>query len=410
MILMVQLQAGFGRSEITPDNLGFPMIGYGNRKSNSTGIHDPLWAKALVVRQGDASWALCSLDLCYIDAETVAEVRRRVSEKTQLQPEAILIATTHTHSGPLPTEAGNWNRPFAELVSHALLQAWQAARPARVAQGAGFLVGHSLNRRWLDRPVDPGVGVLRVDDDAGQPLGVVTNFACHPVVLGSDNYLLSADYVGYATDRIESELGGTCIFVNGGCGDINPLTGTVRQQMAEGRYFTTMARGAHYYGQGDQPIAIGNRGGGLFAEAEEIGHALAHEVLYVTQGLATQVPTSPPWHGQARVNHLDDGEEYLETQALGIGDFALVTQPGEVFAESALDVKAKLRALGYRYPWLVSYANDWHFYLVPAAAFPEGGYEVDWAVKRQHSTHLQDRFWQGIAAAVQAHAPYRQLK
>jgi hypothetical protein len=401
---MAALDAGFGRTEITPDNLGYPLAGYGNRKSNSAGTHDPLWAKALVMRQRNTSWALCSLDLCYIPAEIVAEVRQRVSEQTGLQREAILIATTHTHSGPLASDPGNWNRPFAEIVSETLVQAWQAARPARVAQGAGFLPGHSINRRWFDRPVDPGVGVLRVDDDAGQPLGVVINFACHPVVLGYDNYLFSADYVGYTANRVEAELGGTCIFVNGGCGDVNPFTETVRQQMAEGRTFTTMTRGA-YYGQSDQPISIGDRGGGLFAEAEVLGNALASEVLYVTKGLITQIPIHPLWHFQAQANHLDDGEEYLETQALGVGDFALVTQPGEVFAESALDMKAKLRALGYHFPWLVSYANDWCFYMVPAGAFSEGGYEVDWAVKCQHSPHLQERFWRAIAPAVQAHTP-----
>ncbi len=401
---MVELEAGFSRAEITPDNLGFPLMGYGNRKSNATGIHDTLWAKALVMRQGDISWALCNLDMCYVDAETVAKIRQRVSKQTGLKPEAILIATTHTHSGPLATEAGNWNRPFVEIVSDALLQAWHALRPARVAQGAGFLMGHSINRRWFDRPVDPAVGVLRVDDAAGQLLGTVVNFACHPVVLGYDNYQFSADYVGYTTQSVESEVGGTCIFVNGGCGDINPYTETVRQQMAARHSFTTMAR-TRYYGQAEPPIAIGDRGGGLFAEAEELGMALAQEVLYVTKGLTTQAPTHPLWHFQAQVNHLDEGEEYLETQALGVGDFALVTQPGEVFAESALETKAKLRELGYRYPWLVSYANDWWHYLVPANAFPEGGYEVDWAVKRKHSPQLQDRFWQSIVPAVQEHAP-----
>ena len=82
----------------------------------------------------------------------------------------------------------------------------------------------------------------------------------------------------------------------------------------------------------------------------------------------------------------------------------MVTQPGEVFVESALAAKAGLRRLGYRYPWLVSYANDWRYYLAPEAAFPEGGYEVNWALKQKHSPQLQQRFWAAIEPLIPARA------
>ena len=402
---MAELHAGLARVAITPDHLGFPLMGYGNRKSNSTGIHDPIWARALVLRNGDQAWAMCSLDLCYVDADMVAEIRRRVAAQTALEPAAVLICTTHTHSGPNANDAGNWDRPFADLVAEAIVTAWEGAQPAHIAHGAGFLYGYSINRRWFDRPVDPGVGVLRIDDIEGKLLGVAVNFGLHPVVLGYDNYLVSADYVGYATADVEEALDAICLFTNGGCGDINPLTDTVRRQFAAGEYFTTMAHDARFYGEGPHPVAIGNRGGGTFAEAETIGKALAQEIRYVSQGLQSRPVAATPWHVQAQANHLDDGVEYVETQALGIEDFVLVAQPGEVFAESALDVKAKLRVLRYTYPWVVSYANDWQLYLTPEVAFPEGGYEVGRAVERHHSPHLQHRLWQAIEAGVTAHTP-----
>jgi hypothetical protein len=219
---MSDFQAGFGKVEITPDHFGFPLQGYGNRQSPATGVHDPIWAKALVVSQGEGAWALGSVELCWISAQTVAEIRRLVSAATDLRPEAIMITATHTHSGPGDLDPGNWDRPFAELVSEALITACQVRQPAQLATGAGFLYGHSLNRRWFERPIDPGVGVLRIDDLAGHRLGLVINFGLHPVVLGADNYLVSADFVGYATTEIE-QGGGVCIFTNGGCGDVNPL-------------------------------------------------------------------------------------------------------------------------------------------------------------------------------------------
>jgi hypothetical protein len=353
-----------------------------------------------VVKRGDAAWALCSVDLLLVTAPTVAEIRAQVSQATGLAPAAVLVAASHTHSGPLEREAGNWNRPIAAMIAEVILAAWANLQPARMGHGAGFLYGHSINRRWFDRPVDPGVGVVRIDDPAGQLLGLVVNFACHPVVMGYDSFLISADYVGYATRAVERELGGLCLFTNGGCADVNPLTTQVKQQMEAGRRFTTMAPTAHYYGSADDAIAIGDRAGGTFAEAEVIGLALAQEVGKVARGLATQEPDGVPWSAQAMINHLDEGEELLETQALGIGDFGLVSQPGEVFVESALATKAGLRRLGYRYPWLVSYANDWRFYLAPKAAFAEGGYEVNHALRQHHSPQLQQRFWAGIEPLI----------
>jgi hypothetical protein len=127
-----------------------------------------------------------------------------------------------------------------------------------------------------------------------------------------------------------------------------------------------------------------------------IGRALAAEVNYIAAGLKLGSPDCEPWHFQCQVNHLDQGEEWLELQGLGVGDFALIGQPGEVFVETALAIKAELRQRGYRFPWLVSYANDWQFYLVPAIAFPEGGYEVRCAEMMNHTPQLQDRFWRAM--------------
>ena len=398
---MSEFKAGFGRSEITPDHLELPLLGYGTREhgtrtGHSQGVHDPLWARAMVVEQGPAAWALCAIDLVGVDAQTVTDIRGRVAQRTGLAPASVLVAAIHTHSGPRAQEAANWDRPFAALVAEAIIEAWERREPATIGYGAGVLYGHSINRRWLDRPVDPGIGVLRVDAVGGGHLGVVANFGLHAVVLGGDNLEISADYVGYARDRVESELGGICVFTNGGGADVNPLTDTVRRQMAEGRPFVTMTD-AHYYGDGPDAIYIEERKGGTFAEAEHLGVAVGEEILRVARGLRPAPPERAPWSAQARVNRLEKGRELIETQALGVDRWALVSEPGEVFVETALAVKARLRRMGYRYPWLVSYANDWQGYLVPEAAYLEGGYEVENAKKRGTSPKIQERLWAGIS-------------
>ena len=397
---MSELKAGFGCVEITPHNLGLSMLGYGTREhgtrtGTSQGVHDPLWVRAVALCQGGAAWALCAVDLVGVDEGTVYDIRQRASQSTGLAPETILIAAIHNHSGPDARDPGNWERPFASLVADAIVQAWENLQPAQLASGAGFLYGYSINRRWFDRPIDPGVGVLRLDDASGNLLGTIVNFGLHAVVLGGDNLQISADYVGYMRDAVEQALGGTCVFTNGGAADVNPLTETLRQQLAEGRCFTTMT-GAHYYGQGADAVFIEERKGGTFGEAEILGHALAAEVIRVTRGLAPIRSEVVPWSAQAWVNHMAEGEALIETQAQGIGDFALIAQPGEIFVETALTMKSELRKLGHRFPWVVSYANGYQSYLAPGQARIEGGYEAERAELRGHAHDVQDRLWERI--------------
>jgi hypothetical protein len=73
-------------------------------------------------------------------------------------------------------------------------------------------------------PVDPQIGVLRLDRQDGRTLAVVYNFACHPIqgVPGGGN---SADLVGFASQVIEENLsdGTMALFLQGCAGDINPI-------------------------------------------------------------------------------------------------------------------------------------------------------------------------------------------
>lgn len=141
----------------------------------------------------------------------------------------------------------------------------------RIASGFSLLYGYSINRRWIDRPVDPAVAVIRIDDASGRPLGLVANYACHAVVMGPDNLHISADWPGHACARLEAELGNdaTCIFLQGGAGNINPLVEGVRRQLRTAPAVVSIGNISAYYGAAGDPARynIGDRTGGTFAEA-----------------------------------------------------------------------------------------------------------------------------------------------
>lgn len=80
-VAAADLRAGVGRADLTPP-IGGPMYGYGARGSDvSQGVHDPLYAKALVLDDGATTLAIVTLDLGSFTQENSDNVRRLVSEK-----------------------------------------------------------------------------------------------------------------------------------------------------------------------------------------------------------------------------------------------------------------------------------------------------------------------------------------
>jgi hypothetical protein len=425
---MTTFLAGFGRADITP-RLGCQLVGYANRPGGATGVHDRLSARALVLEDAGGRWAIISAELCYLNAETVQTIRMAIQQRVNISPAHVFVAASHTHAGPHDGHSENWARPLAEIITDAVESACRRLQPARLGTGYGFLYGYSINRRWLDRPVDPGVAVIRVDDLSGKPLGLVTSFACHAVVLGSDNLLISGDWPGYACTHLEEALGpeAVCLFLQGGCGDINPLVAGVRSHLQGDQTVSAIGQVSTYYGSPDDPQFwnIGDRKGGSLEEVAELGQALAEEVLRVARRLETNASPGPLWSAQQVINAATGLDEFhpeppawslaLVTEAptgltddvipaeimlLGIGGTLLIGQPGEVFSETAVTLRTRLRTLGYRTPILVGYANGWLVYLPPPEAFDEGGYEPGWAVRLGISRHFQARVWEGVTSML----------
>jgi len=427
---MAPLLAGVGRSIITPHD-GVPMSGYANREL-SHGVHDDLNARAVVLDNGTNRLALCSVELLWQRKEDTDQVRQAVAARCALRPAEIFLFTTHTHSGPLSYQPENWDFPLFERVADAIVTAYDSRQPARLGNGFGQLYGYNINRRWINRPADPSIGVMRVDRADGSPLALLGNYACHAVVMGADNLKISGDWPGYASRILENEMGaGTvALFSQGGAGDVNPLTETVRQRLAAGHPISAIGEVSNYYGyQPDAPDAwnIGDRAGGTFFECETLARAYSAEVIRVWRRIVTE-PAVAMWAEQVTVEGAVGPEEPpaagmepdgiitsfgsisgsslpMDIRLIGIGSAVFLGEPGEVFSETAIEFRKHAQQLGYSHPWLISYANGSYAYLPPANAFPEGGYEVKWALGLGISRHLQDRIAAAIDPLLTRHAP-----
>lgn len=370
-----EFRAGVARADITP-TVSMPMYGYENRKCGpSSGIHDPLYAKALVLESGGSRMAIVTLDLGSIVSEGLKD---EVASKLGIP--VLLLAASHTHSSPsflpfgsAPTLDGSGEAYRAELerkIFGAVETASKTMFPARLAVGRGAIqLGYNRlqlqndgRSRVLFRnpdhvpwgPVDPEVDLLRVDDESGHARALLVHYAVHAVVLGQTNCKFSADYPGVMQAKVESELpGAQVMFVQGGAGDINPLLMGRSENEAED-----------------------------FATTQRMGELLAAEVLKANKNTA-EVASGPI---RSRSDLLEFPNRWDKNKKLSVGittvligkDIALATVPGEPMHLLQMNWKARAGvAHPFFYGYTYSNGGTWAGYIPDLQSAARGGYGAD---------------------------------
>jgi hypothetical protein len=221
------LEAAAGKVEITPDlkTEKVWMAGFGATGRKPAGVHDPLYARLLVLREGHNTIAVVGLDLLGFYRNDVAALRRLAGFDSPGR--SLFLNSTHTHSGP--DTLGLWGpmigvsginaKYHARMnarIAEALKLLESQLRPATVAGGHGTLDPRGLCRDSRDpQVIDPNLSVLRVKGTDGGAIATLVNWSCHAEVLGPDNRLLTADYPGPLCARVEEKTGGACVFLNG---------------------------------------------------------------------------------------------------------------------------------------------------------------------------------------------------
>lgn len=225
----MSLQAGAAEVVITP-LIGVELEGYGARTAPSTGVHDDLFAHALVLDDGATRVGIVSVDLIGIDRGMAERIRAGVADRAGIAPDHLMVSATHTHGGPRGLIALRASADEALITSTirqivgVVAAAAASLRPARLYCGAGRVEGVAQNRRFPDGPTDPVLRAIRIDADDGALIVALINFTCHPTVMNFDNLQITADYPGQVYRTVRSVLGTDVpiLFLNGACADINP--------------------------------------------------------------------------------------------------------------------------------------------------------------------------------------------
>jgi len=240
---MNNLKAGFGRVNVNPP-MGIPISGYFKPRF-AEGILDDLEISVLALECSGTKTLLINVDNLGIEQVLCGEYRKAVSDKTGVPMENIIIAETHTHTGP-EIERNSENELIRDYVKFLGVRMVDAAvfalsdlKDAKMGYGMGTAPNVAFVRRYvmkdgsvktnpgvnnpdIVRPIgdtDESVNILRFDREGAETL-IFVNFANHPDVVGGS--MISADWPGLLRATVEKTLDNTkCIFFNGAQGDVN---------------------------------------------------------------------------------------------------------------------------------------------------------------------------------------------
>jgi len=390
------MKAGLAQIDITPP-IGTALTGYIARDGGATGVHDPLYAKALVVADGESQAAVVTCDVLGLRLSYVAAVRAAIEAATGIPAAHVLIACSHTHAGPATIflqGTGDVDEGYLVELASKLVTATQAAQaelqPARFGVGHGDIREGVHNRRTPGDVMDPDLGILRIVDEAGQTFGVLLNYACHPTCVTGENQLLSAEYCGLATNKIQQETGAIALFFTGAIGDVGPvrrgwdvLEAIGNQVADEALRLLDGIETADWNTVSTATLPLD-----LPLSAPLTETQLDAELVRWNQfGAASDSPLLPP-HPKVPPAMIAWAETTLaqvqsytvpttvatEIQAVRIGELYLVTAPGELFVELGLAVKA---GIGSPHVFLCGFGNDNLGYIPARRAYPHGGYEIN---------------------------------
>jgi len=409
--------AGAAQVTITPP-IGVPMSGYYFERA-ATGVHDDLYAHALVFAGQDAKIALVTCDLIGMDAQLVSQVRQCIEEATGIPDDHVMISCTHAHTGPtLPrdsirntqaqTAAGlllsQYIKTLPDLIAQAVKQAMDNLLPARVSAGLGHEDSISFNRRFFMTdhtvgwnpgklnpkiikpagPIDPAVAVVYVESDGSVPICTYVNFANHLDTVGGLEFSADYPYTLYTLLRKVRGSDMVTLFAQGCSGNINHINVASAERQkghAEAERIGTVLTGevlkTYTILKPIDPACVAVRRESVKLPLPEVD---LDDVAKARQIVATyDTPDAAPF--MAMVNAFKVISVYerhgrpleAEVQVMAVGqDLAWVGLPGEVFVEIGLAIK---KASPYRMTIVTELANDSIGYIPDRKAYAEGNYE-----------------------------------
>ncbi len=412
-----KLLAGSAIIGVTPQKPMF-LHGYPHVERISEGVHDPLYASALIIDNGLTQIGFCAVDVVFISGEITERVRDRVHKETGIAKQNLMISASHTHSGPVtfsdifydpvvPKADPEYITYLVDKLVEVYVEAFQKKKESKIAITTADGSGVGGNRRSKTDAVDPEVPMVVLKDITTDKVFALSTIYCmHPTILHEDSKLYSADFPGNTREYIKNKLGEDAILLyhTGPSGNQSPRhfikSNTFDEaerlgfKLGEQIIKSILELGDFQY-QTWIPLSIRQASIMLPKKKFMSVKAAEEKVILVKNKLeqmrrggapSTEIRTVEcDWFGAEENKQLAEmaaggklEQVYqsvlpAEIDIIGIGDKQFVFLPGEMFVEYSLAIKEKSRNKTF----IASLANGvLAGYIVTEAAEIEGGYEA----------------------------------
>ena len=414
-----KLSVGFAAVDITP-RLGTPMAGYYSPRG-AEGVHDPLFAKVMVLHDGETKLALVSLDLIKTTHQFVAKTRELISMQIGIAPDHVMIGATHSHTGPIiisesareddfggkSTLAVEYVERLPNWIADAAKEANKQLRPIELSMTTGRCEGIAFNRRFHLRngtvgwnpgklnplivrpagPVDEDLPIMLFSGADGKQQAAMVNYSIHLDTVGGTEF--SADIPGHVSRMVADSIHPDffTLYFTACCGDVNHidvnrggnqkghgeaarigtrLAAATLQSMDDARPVTSVRLANDLrrvplasYPVSEEEIVAARK----LLERQRAGSLPApsfRELVAAYRAVDVAQQGDKPWEG--------------EVQVFTIGNqAAIVSLPGEIFVELGISIRQ-----GSPFPLtaVAELANGSIGYIPNRVAYPQGEYEV----------------------------------
>ncbi|MBT4814063.1 MAG: hypothetical protein HON70_00110 [Lentisphaerae bacterium] len=415
---MSNLLVGAGRGTITP-SVGAMLMGYAPARA-AEAVHDDLAVTAIALVQDGTKALLISADVCVIKDPQSTQLRKRISEATDVPFDHIILSATHTHSGPaMRGTPGGANLDeeylttiFEPQVVNAATQAISALQPARMGV-ATALSDVGVNRRQIapsgsirlgQNPWgchDPTMTVISFRGADDIPIVNLIHYGAHCTAAGK-NPEITRDWAGPMVDRLEEESGALTVFFNGAEGDCGPRLSNgqtigktdIRFALELGAKAAIDAVATHRTIKEFRDVDLRVLSEPIRLPYEPLPDPKVLEQQIDDMGAPEKLTGLRVMSHKALCARLEKSrspgphETHLELRqtVVSVGPVAFVPFPFEVFSEITL----RLREYSpFQHTLSLSNANGCYFYFPSQDQIARGGYEV-WVFKSMNVRVLTD--------------------
>lgn len=344
-----ELKVGVAKTIITPDPL-LPLSGGVGPGRPAKGKQGELTARAMVFQQGETKVAFVQLDLLGFPSVLCARVHKQVP---RIPADNILIGSTHTHSAPdcygFPGVDGktSGNLKYMDFVCNqaakALNDALDNLQTAHLKIATGEAKGKIAYNYYAPELYDPRMSVIQALTPAGKTIGTLVNYAVHPEVLGNDVGLCSPDLVGPLCDKLEADLGGMGMFMNGAQGgmitadnrDLDKPSDPLKAKWNDSRTWEECLRIGHLMASEAQRFLAKvepQTDPALLCESLEVKFPVSSDLMWI---IILGSPLKYP--------HNKDKSITTRMNLVNLGDAQIITIPGEALPNIGYYIKRHMK-------------------------------------------------------------------